>query len=74
MVAPLDEVEGHGHPQCSPARLARVRAHPIEFGTVHHSAFPFMLISAVEQEAPYLERVRRAGREVEQEMTLKGGK
>jgi len=32
-----------------------------------------MLISAVEQEAPYLERVRRAGRAVEQDMTLKGG-
>ena len=45
----------------------------VEFGTSHSRAFPFMLTSTVEQEGPFLQRVRQAGKDVEAEMALKGG-
>ena len=46
------------------------RAHLTEFGTTHSRAFPFMLSSATEQETPFLQRVRQAGKAAEQELAI----
>ncbi len=47
-------------------------AHLVEFGTRHQSAEPFMIPAAKSQERPYLDRVMRAGKEVEKDMAAIG--
>lgn len=43
-------------------------SHFVEFGTRHMPAEPFMIPAAKSQEMPYLDRMKQAGRAVEQDM------
>lgn len=47
-------------------------AHLVEFGSRHMRAEPFMIPAAKSQEQPYLDRCRRAGKEVERDVAAIG--
>lgn len=46
-------------------KIPSAYAHFIEFGTRHAPAEPFMIPAAESQKQPYLERCKRAGRDIE---------
>lgn len=50
------------------------RAHFVEFGTVHMAAEPFMIPAAESIKAPYLDRCIRAGKDIERDMSVVGGR
>lgn len=53
----------------NPAR----RAHFIEFGARHMRAEPFMIPAAEAEKGPHLDRMKRAGKAVEQDLAKIGG-
>lgn len=50
------------------------RAHFIEFGTRHMPAEPFMIPAAEGEKANYLDRAKRAGRDIERDMANVGSR
>ena len=48
-------------------------AHLVEFGTSHSRAEPFMRPAVEAEKAPHLDRVRRVGKAIEQDLSRRGG-